>query len=43
MTGRYYSPSSGVIDVPEYVTALEGDIQHFGGLDFSKNVISMSS
>ena len=27
-----YSPSSGVIDVPEYVTALEGDIQHFGGL-----------
>ncbi len=27
-----YSPSSGVIDVPEYVAALEGDIQHFGGL-----------
>ncbi len=27
-----YSPDSGVIDVPEYVTALEGDIQHFGGL-----------
>ena len=27
-----YSPTSGVIDVPEYVTALEGDIQHFGGL-----------
>ncbi len=27
-----YSPSSGVIDVPEYITALEGDIQHFGGL-----------
>ena len=27
-----YSPSSGVIDVPEYVDALEGDIQHFGGL-----------
>ena len=27
-----YSPSSGVIDVPEYVTALEGDIQHSGGL-----------
>ncbi len=27
-----YSPSSGVIDVPEYVTALEGDIQNFGGL-----------
>ena len=27
-----YSPSSGVIDVPEYVSALEGDIQHFGGL-----------
>ncbi len=27
-----YSPHSGVIDVPEYVTALEGDIQHFGGL-----------
>ncbi len=27
-----YSPSSGVIDVPEYVMALEGDIQHFGGL-----------
>ena len=27
-----YSPSSGVIDVPEFVTALEGDIQHFGGL-----------
>jgi len=27
-----FSPSSGVIDVPEYVTALEGDIQHFGGL-----------
>lgn len=27
-----YSPNSGVIDVPEYVTALEGDIQHFGGL-----------
>ena len=27
-----YSPSSGVIDVPEYVIALEGDIQHFGGL-----------
>ncbi len=27
-----FSPSSGVIDVPEYVTALEGDIQHNGGL-----------
>ena len=27
-----YSPNSGVIDVPEYVTALEGDIQHNGGL-----------
>ena len=27
-----YSPNSGVIDVPEYVTALEGDIQHYGGL-----------
>lgn len=27
-----FSPYSGVIDVPEYVTALEGDIQHFGGL-----------
>tara|TARA_B100002019_G_scaffold113048_1_gene97378 strand:+ start:1731 stop:2819 length:1089 start_codon:yes stop_codon:yes gene_type:complete len=27
-----YSPHSGVIDVPEYVNALEGDIQHFGGL-----------
>ena len=27
-----YSPSSGVIDVPEYVSALEGDIQHSGGL-----------
>ena len=27
-----FSPNSGVIDVPEYVTALEGDIQHFGGL-----------
>jgi L-2-hydroxyglutarate oxidase LhgO len=27
-----YSPSSGVIDVPEFVTALEGDIQHFGGI-----------
>ncbi len=27
-----YSPNSGVIDVPEYITALEGDIQHFGGL-----------
>jgi len=30
--GALYSPNSGVIDVPEYVTALEGDIQHFGGL-----------
>ena len=30
--GALYSPSSGVIDVPEYVIALEGDIQHFGGL-----------
>tara|TARA_A100001388_G_scaffold90351_1_gene65372 strand:+ start:668 stop:1756 length:1089 start_codon:yes stop_codon:yes gene_type:complete len=30
--GALYSPSSGVIDVPEYVSALEGDIQHFGGL-----------
>ena len=27
-----YSPNSGVIDVPEYVTSLEGDIQHFGGI-----------
>tara|TARA_B100001248_G_scaffold258044_1_gene241530 strand:- start:571 stop:1674 length:1104 start_codon:yes stop_codon:yes gene_type:complete len=27
-----FSPSSGVIDVPEYITALEGDIQYFGGL-----------
>jgi L-2-hydroxyglutarate oxidase LhgO len=27
-----YSPNSGVIDVPDFVTALEGDIQHFGGL-----------
>ncbi len=27
-----YSPNSGVIDVPEYVNALEGDIQHFGGM-----------
>ena len=27
-----YSPNSGVIDVPEYVTALEGYIQHNGGL-----------
>tara|TARA_B100002019_G_scaffold139850_1_gene120474 strand:- start:6582 stop:7670 length:1089 start_codon:yes stop_codon:yes gene_type:complete len=27
-----YSPNSGVIDVPEYITALEGDIQNFGGL-----------
>ena len=30
--GALYSPNSGVIDVPEYVTALEGDIQHSGGL-----------
>ena len=30
--GALYSPNSGVIDVPEYVTALEGDIQHFGSL-----------
>jgi L-2-hydroxyglutarate oxidase LhgO len=27
-----FSPNSGVIDVPEYVTALEGDIQHLGGI-----------
>ncbi len=27
-----YSPNSGVIDVPEYVTALEGDIQHLGSM-----------
>ena len=27
-----FSPSSGVIDVPEFITALEGDIQYFGGL-----------
>ena len=27
-----YSPNSGVIDVPDYVAALEGDIQHSGGL-----------
>ncbi len=31
-TKAIFSPSTGVIDVPEYVTALEGDIQHFGGL-----------
>ena len=30
--GALYSPNSGVIDVPEYVSALEGDIQHSGGL-----------
>ena len=27
-----YSPETGIIDVPEFVTALEGDIQHKGGI-----------
>lgn len=26
-----YSPNTGIIDVPEYLTSLEGDIQHHGG------------
>ena len=27
-----FSPNTGIIDVPELVSALEGDIQHNGGL-----------
>jgi len=26
-----YSPNTGIVDVPEYITALEGDIQNHGG------------
>jgi len=30
--GGIFSPESGIIDVPELITSLEGDIQHDGGL-----------
>jgi L-2-hydroxyglutarate oxidase LhgO len=30
--GSIFSPETGIIDVPELITALEGDIQHNGGL-----------
>ncbi len=30
--GAIYSPNTGILDVPELITALEGDIQHYGGL-----------
>ena len=35
-----FSPNSGVIDVPEYVSALEGDIQHSGSyVSFKTNFL----
>jgi len=37
LAGAIYSPESGIIDVPELVTALEGDIQH------NKGVISLNT
>lgn len=30
--GGIFSPNTGIIDVPELITSLEGDIQHNGGL-----------
>ena len=36
-----YSPNTGIIDVPEFVSALEGDIQHNNGLvSFNTKFIS---
>ena len=36
-----FSPNTGIIDVPELVSALEGDIQHNGGLiSFNTNFIA---
>ena len=36
-----FSPNTGIIDVPELITALEGDIQHNGGLiSFKTNFIA---
>ena len=31
VAGGIYSSETGIIDVPEFITALEGDIQHNGG------------
>ena len=36
-----FSPNTGIIDVPELISALEGDIQHNGGLiSFNTNFIA---
>ena len=36
-----FSPNTGIIDVPELISALEGDIQHNGGLiSFKTNFIA---
>ena len=36
-----FSPNTGIIDVPELITAMEGDIQHNGGLiSFNTNFIA---
>ena len=37
LAGAMYSPQSGIIDVPELITALEGDIQH------NKGIISLNT
>ena len=41
VAGGIYSPNTGIIDVPELITALEGDIQHHEGvISFKTSFVS---
>ena len=41
IAGALFSPETGIIDVPELITSLEGDIQHHDGVvSFNTNFLS---
>ena len=41
IAGALFSPETGIIDVPEFITSLEGDIQHNHGIvSFNTNFLS---
>ena len=41
VAGALFSPETGIIDVPEFITSLEGDIQHNEGVvSFNTNFLS---
>lgn len=41
VVGGLFSPETGIIDVPEFITSLEGDIQHNEGvISFNTNFLS---